>query len=106
MHGSELIAFAQQVFGQSGRLGGSEVAVHAGVAQIGVDEKSAASVLADQDLGEIGSHERLPFLGKRAGYEQAFERHLLAYLVEAGAQSAELFRPDATVVFLEEEHGA
>src|ERR1019366_3358612 len=40
------------------------------------------------------------------GDHQAFERHLLADLVKAGAQGAELFRPHAAVVFLEEEHGA
>ncbi len=39
LQGGELVAFAQQVFGQSGRLGRSEVAVHAGVAQIGIDQR-------------------------------------------------------------------
>src|SRR5208282_5932733 len=106
LQGGELIAFAQQVFGQSGRLGCSEVAVHAGVAQIGVDEEGAAPVLPHHDLGEIGSHERLPFFGKRAGYQQAFQRHFLADLVETVAQGAELFRPDPIVVSVKEEHGA
>src|ERR1019366_6113416 len=106
LQGGKLVAFAQQVVGQSGRLGGSEVTVQAGVAQIAVDHEGAAPLLPHHDLGQIGSYERLPFLGERAGYHQAFERHLLADLVEAGAQGAELFRPDATVVFLEEKHGA
>src|SRR5208282_378065 len=106
LQGGELIAFAQQVFGQSGRLGCSEVAVHAGVAQIGVDEEGAAPVLPHHDLGEIGSHERLPLFGKRAGYQQAFQGHFLADLVETVAQGAELFRPDPIVVSVKEKHGA
>src|SRR5712692_3869743 len=57
LQGGELVAFAQQVVGQSGRLGRSEMAVHAGVAQIGVDHKGAAPVLPHHDLSQIGSHE-------------------------------------------------
>ena len=45
--------------------------MHAGVAQIGVDKEGAAPVLPHQDLGQIGSHERFPFFGKRAGHQQA-----------------------------------
>ena len=80
--------------------------MHAGVAQIGVDNEGAAPVLPHHNLGEIGGYERLPFFRKRAGYQQAFQLHFLADLVEARAQGPELFRPDAIIVGLEEEHGA
>ena len=79
--------------------------MQAGIAQIGIDEQRAPSMLPHQDLGEIGRYERLAFLGQRTRHQQPLQWHLLADLIKPGTQRAELFRAQPAVVLFEEQHG-
>ncbi len=75
------------------------------VAQVGIQQQHAASMLAHDDLGQVRRSEGFAFLGKGAGDQQLGERLLFARLIQAAAQGAEFLHAGAVFLAAEKQHG-
>ena len=78
--------------------------MQARAAQVGVDQQNSPSVLPHQYLRQICRGKRFSFFGQRTGHQDFLESHLLARVIEPGAQGAELLGTPLAVVSVKKKH--